>query len=173
MLAFIIVFIEKIWIVNEFVGFYLNMGVKILLTGVACELGLGEKSIEVLSSGECVRLSEIYLQHIREGSITPIHGAWKTLSFSGNTSVFETWRDFAHGGTHRVHLTPEGSVRMCPKLEETRFARFGAAESGGVERAWHSASLEELRKCNVTKDAIVGVPLSRLPPVRQGTMREV
>jgi MoaA/NifB/PqqE/SkfB family radical SAM enzyme len=149
--------------VEDFLNFCLNIGIRSVLTGVACAIGRGETKIESLKDDECVQLSNIYLRYVREGFIQPVDGGWMGLAREESTSVFQTWRDFVHGGTHRVHLTPNGAVRICPKLEKTCFARFGVAENGGVEAAWHSPRLDQLREWNVQRDGIVGTPLWCLP----------
>jgi MoaA/NifB/PqqE/SkfB family radical SAM enzyme len=149
----------------QFVTFANELGIKNIVAGVACPIGRAALSLsgQTLDNEGCFQLTRYYLDAITSGLVDARNPAWDALATSYRSTghhqnVFSTWRDFAHAGTHRIHLSPAGEIHLCPKLQTTQFASFGNITRDGVHDVWRGASMSKLRKQAKLKDLIVGVP---------------
>lgn len=150
--------------VDAFVSFCNDMGIRDILTGVACPIGRGETALAryTLDDERCAELTRTYVESILSGRVRPMNRAWNLIADAwernrAKPNVFATWRDFAHGGTHRIHLAPNGDIRLCPKLESTKYSVVGNIAVDDMQEVWDSPLLNELRGYLETENMIAGV----------------
>ena len=149
--------------VPDFIAFANSLGISNIITGVACPIGRGASALhnETLDDLQCMDLTRYYLEAISDGRVEPSHSAWRKLSneyaeTGFHDNVFAIWRDFAHAGTHRIHLSPSGDIRLCPKLQGTDFDIFGNVNTTSIETAWASTRMKTIRSKAEMKHLIVG-----------------
>lgn len=151
--------------VPRMIDFVNELGITTLVTGVACPIGRAKSALkdQTLNDDGCMELTRHYLGAIASGKIVPLNSGWTTLADRYKRTgrcdnVFSTWRDFAHLGTHRVHLSPTGEIRLCPKLQGTQYSSFGNVREMGIDEAWRGAQMTELRQKAVLENLILGAP---------------
>ncbi len=107
-----------------------NLGAIKHTPGVLSPMGRGSELDKLcLSNTELAKLSKEYAQIILDDKIQPTHQVWKTIAADVVNGKIKNpladWAYIAQGGTHHIHVRPNGDAHLSPKLAKSRFRAIG------------------------------------------------